>query len=928
MIPLTDESWRRLEALFLAAMELPPGEREDFAARETAGDPALARELAGMLGQGTDGGPRIAAAIEAVASDLATPGGWADRRCGPYRVIREIGRGGMGLVFEAVRDDDEYRKTVALKIAPPWTNAAAVRERFRLERQILAELEHPNIARFLDGGTEGGVPYFVMEYVDGYPITTFCERNALDLRARIALFRQVCDAVHFAHESLIVHRDLKPSNILVTDDGTPKLLDFGIAKLLDPLAADASTATIDARWTPDYTSPEQVRGRAVTTRTDVYSLGLILYEMLSGERAQIADASSPMALERSICDAEPPPPSERARVKYGRPWASSLRGDLDTIVLTAIRKEPERRYGTPSGLSDDLGRYLGALPVLARPSTATYRAGKFLRRHRAGSVAAALVVISLATGLGAALFEANRAERRFQQVRSLANSFVFDVHDRIESLPGATDARKSIVQTALVYLENLRQDAGNDPALARELAAAYLKVGTAQGAPLRPNLGDPAGAAVSFARAQELLDPLAARGDVDAQRALVSVLVYLATLRDAQGKTAETNAALSRAARLGDNLLAATPDDTQLLSALSDAYAMIARTAARADALPSAEQAARRSLELAQRLLALAPADREYRDNTASAYNALGAALQFSGRLPEAIDLFRSGIRIREQLVAEDPDNSEWRRKLLVSYGDLGDVLGYQAGRNIGDTAGASAAFEKAAALAEWARAKDPHDRRAPFDLANAKLRLGTLEGENPRTAEDGLRDLEQAERITRQLAAEDPGSNRYRVLTVSAGLKIGETLGVLGRTDAAIERLETVRAAARALADGPFKQSSLVFSTLRLAEQQARAGHAGAVQLADEATGQLAARPLTNAFTDALARGDLGLLYARLAIRTTSADRIALDDKAERSLADGVAHWRAAKLAGELEPRRARKIAALEAALADLKSPHPRHRS
>jgi eukaryotic-like serine/threonine-protein kinase len=597
VIPLTDESWRRLEALFLAAMELPPDERDDFAARETAGDPALARELAGMLGHDADGGPRIAAAIEAVASDLATPGGWASRRCGPYRVIREIGRGGMGLVFEAVRDDDEYRKTVALKIAPPWTNAAAVRERFRLERQILAELEHPNIARFLDGGTEGGVPYFVMEYVDGFPITTFCERNALDLRARIALFQQVCAAVHFAHESLIVHRDLKPSNILVTDDGTPKLLDFGIAKLLDPLAAEASTATIDARWTPDYTSPEQVRGRPVTTRTDVYSLGLVLYEMLSGERAQIADTSSPVALEQSICVTEPPPPSERAAAGSGRAWASRLRGDLDTIVLTAIRKEPERRYGTPAALSDDLGQYLGALPVLARPSTTAYRVGKFLRRHRAGTVAAALVVISLVTGLGAALFEANRAERRFQQVRALANSFVFDVHDRIESLPGATDARKSIVQTALVYLENLRQDAGNDPALARELAAAYLKVGTAQGAPLRPNLGDPAGAALSFARAQELLDPLAARGDLDARRALVSVLNYIATLRDAQGKTAETNAALSRASQLGETLLTASPADTELLSQLSDVYAMIARTALRAVALQPAEQAARRSLE-------------------------------------------------------------------------------------------------------------------------------------------------------------------------------------------------------------------------------------------------------------------------------------------------------------------------------------------
>ena len=927
MIPLTDESWRRLEALFLAAMELPPGERDDFAARETAGDPALARELAGMLGHDADGGPRIAAAIEAVASDLATPGG-SDRRCGPYRVIREIGRGGMGVVFEAVRDDDEYRKTVALKIAPPWTNAAAVRERFRLERQILAELEHPNIARFLDGGTESGVPYFVMEYVDGFPITAFCERNALDLRARIVLFRQVCAAVHFAHESLIVHRDLKPSNILVTDDGTPKLLDFGIAKLLDPLAAATSTATIDARWTPDYTSPEQVRGRPVTTRTDVYSLGLILYEMLSGERAQIADASSPVALERSICVTEPPRPSERAAAGSGRAWASRLRGDLDTIVLTAIRKEPERRYGTPAALSDDLGRYLDGRPVLARPSTAAYRAGKFLRRHRAGTVAAALVVISLVTGLGAALFEANRAERRFQQVRSLANSFVFDVHDRIESLTGATDARKAIVQTALVYLENLRQDAGNDPALARELAAAYLKVGTAQGAPLRPNLGDPAGAALSFARAQELLDPLAARGDLEARRALVSVLNYIATLRDAQGKTAETNAALSRASQLGETLLAASPADTELLSQLSDVYAMIARTALRAVALEPAEQAARRSLELAQRLLALAPGNREYRDNTASAYNALGATLQFSRRLPEAIGLFQSGIRIREQLVAEDPDNSEWRRKLLVSYGDLGDVLAYQPGSNIGDTAGALAAFDKAAALAEWARSKDPKDRRAPFDLANAKLRLGVVKSGDPRTAGAGLRDLEEAERVNGRLAIEDPASNRYRMLAVSLGLKIGEALGALGRTNAAIDRLEIERTHALALTDGSFKQDSLLFLTLRLAELDARAGRPDALPLADEAARQLTARPLKNPFTDALARGDLGLLYARLARRAPSADRAALDDKAERSLADGVAHWRAAKLASESEPRRATEIATLEAALADLKSPHARHRS
>jgi eukaryotic-like serine/threonine-protein kinase len=616
VIPLTDDRWRRLESLFLAAVDLHPAERQSFVARETGGDPVLGRELAGMLAHDADGGQRIAAAIQTVASGLATLTAWAGSHCGPYRIIRESGRGGMGVVFEAVRDDAEYRKTVAVKIVPPWTDAAVVRERFRLERQILAELEHPNIARFLDGGTEHGMPYFVMEYVDGLPITTFCERHALDLTARIALFRQVCGAVHFAHESLIVHRDLKPSNILVTDDGTPKLLDFGIAKLLDPFGG--STATIDAGWTPDYTSPEQVPGRPVTTRTDVYSLGLILYELLAGERAQVADSSSAMALDRSICEAEAPPPSVRAAARE-RVGAQRLRGDLDTIVLMAIRKEPERRYATPSALIEDLDRFLDGRPVLARPGTAIYRARKFVWRHRLGTLAAALILSSLTAGLGMALFEARRAERRFREVRSLANSFVFDVHDRIESLPGATDARKSIVQTALIYLESLRQDAGNDPALARELAAAYLKIGTAQGAPLRSNLGDPAGAITSFGPAEALLDPLAAKGDIKARRTLMSVLSYLATVREAQGQTTDRDAALARAAQIGEGVLAANGNDTEVLSTLSDVYASIARAAVNGAQLEAAERAARRSLDLTRRLAELAPANREYRDNVASA---------------------------------------------------------------------------------------------------------------------------------------------------------------------------------------------------------------------------------------------------------------------------------------------------------------------
>ena len=243
---LTPESWRRLDALFIAAADLPPLEQEAFVARETADDEALARQLRGMLAHASGAPDRIASAISDVAASVSPSSStdWNGRHFGPYRLVREIGRGGMGLVFEAVRDDQEYRKTVALKVAP-WSAAVTgrdveLRERFRLERQILAGLEHPHIARLLDGGTQDGVPYFVMEYVEGVPITTYCERH-LALRERIELFRLVCGAVRFAHERLIVHRDLKPTNILVDTNGVPTLLDFGIAKLLDPLADPSVT---------------------------------------------------------------------------------------------------------------------------------------------------------------------------------------------------------------------------------------------------------------------------------------------------------------------------------------------------------------------------------------------------------------------------------------------------------------------------------------------------------------------------------------------------------------------------------------------------------------------------------------------------------------------------------------------------------------
>jgi serine/threonine protein kinase len=309
---------------------------------------------------------------------------FAGRHFGSYEIIREIGRGGLGAVYLAVRSDGEYRKEVALKLIRRGLDTDDILRRFRNERQILAQLDHPNIARLIDGGTtDDGLPFFVMEYVKGEPISTFCESHQLDTNQRLELFRKVCGAVTYAHQNLVIHRDLKPSNILVTDDGDPKLLDFGIAKLL---TAESETFTQTApalrAMTPEYASPEQVRGERITTASDVYSLGVLLYELLTGEKPYRLKTRTTEEISRAITDQEPERPSTAIRSNQ-----RSLQGDLDNIVLMAMRKEPHRRYASAAALADDIRRHQEGLPIAARPNTFSYRTGKFIRRHRA-SVAA------------------------------------------------------------------------------------------------------------------------------------------------------------------------------------------------------------------------------------------------------------------------------------------------------------------------------------------------------------------------------------------------------------------------------------------------------------------------------------------------------------------------------------------------------------
>ena len=791
MDPLAADRWTRIEALFSALVDAAADERTRALAEAAAIDPELAHTVRGMLAHAGDG-DRLRHVVDAAADAFTTPGGAAlPPRFGAFRVTREIGRGGMGVVYEGV-SDDEFHRRVAIKVAPLARVGAAADARFRLERQILSSLEHPHIARFLDAGTEGHVPFMVMEFVEGEPITTYVATRTLPVTDRLTLVQKLCAALQYAHQRLVVHRDLKPTNILVTADGTPKLLDFGVAKLLD--TADAPAQTLGAlAWTPDYASPEQVTGELVGTPSDVYSLGLVLYEVLTGQRAQVADTTSPLALSRSVCEADPVLPS--ARVAATNPGlARTLRGDLDTIVMTALQKDASRRYASAAALSDDITRYLQGLPVEARAGSAWYRLRKTIARHRGAAVAATLVALAIVVGVASTAYQARRADRRFQQVRALANEFVFGVHDRIETLPGSTEARRALVQTALTYLENLREDAGSDAALARELATAYSKVGRVQGHPLAANLGDPAAALTSFGRARELLTPLDADGDVDASLLLARVERDVAAVQRAKGDGAAAAQGLQRARLIAERLEQARPNDDATVDLLGELYAEIARLANDDRDPATATEAAQKAIRIAEAQVTKQPADRSRRNNLATAYHGFGAAQIGQGTLTESVASFRRAVEIREALVQEAPGDNEMRRALVVSLGNMGDVLGVRSGENLGDYAGAAAAFERAVALSREIAAGDPNDRRAAFDLVNGLLRLGGALAEIPDRTAEAAAAFAEADRVNGRLLAGEPGSIRYLGLQVVLDRRFGRLLRLDGQTAEAERHLVRAR--------------------------------------------------------------------------------------------------------------------------------------
>jgi len=406
------DRWHRLEELFDQAMACPDGERGSFLAEACAGDEELHRELAALLASAPTAGASlrraIASEVRVIASGRAAT--QVGRRVGRFRLLELLGEGGMGAVYLAERDDAQFSHRVAIKILRHAVGSPEAVARFRDERQILAGLEHPHIVRLLDGGTEDELPYLVMEHIEGAVITRYAEHHRLSVRARIELVRQVCSALQYAHQNLVVHRDIKPSNILVDASGAPKILDFGIAKLLAPVGRferEARTRTGFAMFTPEYASPEQARGDAVSTATDVYSVGAVLYELVTGEPAHRAIGGA-LDVLRVICEVDPPRPSSVAPAARRR----ELGGDLDNIILKALHKEPARRYASMEQLSDDLGRWLSGLPVGARTATLGYRARKFVRRNKGVVVAATLIAATLLAATVVSLRQAGRADEQ------------------------------------------------------------------------------------------------------------------------------------------------------------------------------------------------------------------------------------------------------------------------------------------------------------------------------------------------------------------------------------------------------------------------------------------------------------------------------------------------------------------------------------
>jgi serine/threonine-protein kinase len=741
------DRWQELESLFNEALAYQPEVRSQWLAAACPDD-SLRAEVERLLAAEAGAEDRLRGVLASAVPPLPTE---EASRIGPYRLIHELGRGGMGSVWLAERADAEYVDRVAIKLIRADAASPGLVRRFLSERQILANLKHPNIARLLDGGTtDDGRPYLVMEYIEGEPIDSYCDRHRLAVTDRIALVRQICAALQFAHTNLIVHRDIKPGNILVTSDGVPRLLDFGIAKILDPATMPhgvAETGTGLRLMTPAYASPEQIRGDGVTTASDVYSIAVVLYELLTGRLPYRTEDAQPHDLARVILETQPERPS--TAVTAGAPVERNvtlqrlrrqLEGDLDNILLVALRKEPERRYASVEQFAADLGRHLGGHPVVARPDTWTYRAGKFVKRNRGAVAAGMSTFLTLAFFALSLAIQANRIGRerdianREREKAERVTAFLVDVFDAADP----NNARGVEVTAREILAEGGRRvqtELADQPEVQAAAMEAIGKVYRALGeydsagtflhgatdqrlAALGPNnleyaqsltelgllariLSRYDSAASYHSRALDIRRHVAGERNLDAARSLNALGVVEHDRENLERAESLYVAARDMLAELGAG---ETPEAGNVLNNLGDLYHTMGRWD---DAIAAHTE----NLTLRRRIRGDVHMDVAY------TLNNLASAYEYGGKPEEAEPRYRESLAIRRRLLPEGHPS------IVVVINNLGGLR-----LRVGDWAGAAALYEEAV-QAHRARPAGEMGLATPLsNLSMAWVRMGRLD--------------------------------------------------------------------------------------------------------------------------------------------------------------------------------------------------------
>jgi serine/threonine protein kinase len=751
---MTPDRWARLRELLDHALDAPE-QRAELLDQVQAEDPDLCKELKCLIDEYEASGGET----EAMASvDAFDPAG---ERIGAYDLVRELGRGGMGTVFLAVRADDDVRVPVALKLLRQSFLADQPDKSVRHERRMLAQMNHPGIARLLDWGTlAGGMLYLVLEFVDGEPITAFCERHKLPLTSRLELFLQVCDAVEHAHQRLIVHRDLKPGNILVSADGRVKLLDFGIAVALDAVAMQTTV-----RLTPAYASPEQLLGRPVTVAADIYSLGVLLYQMLAGRLPYRTDSVEAVLREQ--------PEAPSGRTSEGGVGRKEVAGDLDAIVLKAMRKEPDLRYPSVEQMAADLRRFQAGLPVNAVPDSRRYRIDRFLRRHRPALAFSTLAVVLLIAATAVSVWKRRDAENSLrlseQRLRALQD---FAIYSTTHAAGGVEGGRRAAA-TALQYLERAGTPGYPDDDLQREIAAAYQRLGDLQGQQMAANAGDTAGALESYWMGHKIL-----LSQWKAQRAKMTGCLLLSNygrIANALSDSRQAADFVLEAQPISDWLLSHYPGDVEVLHVTASEETIRGQRVRGAGDFGAALAAFHKAMALSDRGLSIDPNSQVLLNQRETSESEASGVLRFEGRLDEALAavLEARQFAVRSVELGRTTHN---RRQLAFKSLVASDIL-----RLLKRYREASAFADGALAELERIATEDPSNQQAQSDVSLGYLRRGDIQFDQGQR-EEALQSHRQAMQIRKEQADRDRHNIRAQDNYVISLNRVARSLLAMGR--------------------------------------------------------------------------------------------------------------------------------------------------